>query len=125
TRYGLAPVTICLATGILRADVGVGQHAHGLAERQAFTGGTPFDRFEFIEGPAQTFMINLDPFTAYQDEPVGLREQPPDFGRRKLFTVERHFHPEVEQRIHPHLRWCSPPDRRLDLRTRGAVQTPT
>ena len=61
------------------------------------------DRFELIEGPAQSFMVDLDPLAADQGQPVGMRQEPLDFGRREFFAVERHLHPEVEHRIHPQL----------------------
>jgi len=103
TGHGLAPVDIRVPPGVVLGDASPSQHTHRLAERKAVGSGTTFDRLKSIEGPAQTFMVDFDPLAAYQDQPVGVYQEPLDFGRRKFFTVERHIHLEVEQRIHPHL----------------------
>jgi hypothetical protein len=70
-------------------------------------------------------VVDFDPLAAYQGQPVGMRQEPLDLGRREAFTVERHVHAEIEQRIQPQLRRCTPPDRCLHLRTRRAIHPPT
>ena len=82
------------------------------------------DRFKFIERPAQTFMVDLDPLATDQGQPVRMCQKPLDLSRRESLPVERHIHPEVEQRIQSQLRRCILPDRRLHLRTRRAVHRP-
>ncbi len=87
-------------------------------------GGPALDRLELIERPAQSLTIDFDPLAADEGEPVGLREQALDLGRRQRLAVERHLHAEVEQRIEPELRGRAAADRRLHLRARGPVHAP-
>jgi hypothetical protein len=84
-----------LPAGVVLGDTSPSQHAHRLAERQTVAGGTTLDRLKFIESPAQAFVVDFDPLAAYQDQPVGMGQEPLDFGRRESFTVERHVHAEV------------------------------
>ena len=88
---------------LISGNAGPGQHAHRLAERQTIGGGAALDGLELLKCPAQSFMIDLDPLAADQGQSVGMRQEPLDLGRREAFAVERHLHPEVEQRIHPQL----------------------
>ena len=121
---GLAPVGVALDGARVPGNSGARQQAHRLAERQALGGGPPLDRLELIERPAQSFMIDFDPLAADEGEPVGLREQALDLGRRQRLAVERHLHAEVEQRVQPELRRRLAADRRLHLRTRRPVHAP-
>ena len=103
TGHGLAPVDVGLPGAAITGNAGSGQHAHRLTERQTIGDGAALDGLELLECPAQSFMIDLDPLAAYQGQPVGLRQELLDLGRRESFAVERDLHPEVEQRIHPQL----------------------
>lgn len=69
-------------------------------------------------------MVDLDPLAADQGQPVGMRQEALDLGRREVFTVERHLHPKVEQRIHPEMRGGVAADRCLHLRASWTVQAP-
>ena len=103
------PATVSLhaasdsAASAITIHAGSGDHAHGLAKREALVGGAMLDGLELLEGPAQPIMIDLDPFSANQGQAVGLREQLLDLGRRKPFAIERDLHLEIEQRAHPQL----------------------
>ena len=62
--------------------------AHRLPERQTVDGGTAFDRFKFIECPAQTFVIDFDPLAADQRQPIGMRQ-------KRLISAADSFHRRV------------------------------
>src|SRR5216684_3661485 len=54
-----------------------------------------------------------------------MRQESLDLGLREAFALERHLHSEVEQRVHPQLRWSIAPDRCFHLRACGVVHAPT
>ena len=66
--HGLAPGDVGLPGSPIPGNAGPGQHAHRLAERQAIGGGAALDGLELLERPAQSFMIDLDPFAADQGQ---------------------------------------------------------
>jgi hypothetical protein len=70
-------------------------------------------------------MVNLDPLPANEDEPVGLRQELFDLRLGEAFAFERHLHREVQQSIHPQLRWLLAADGRLHLRAGRPVHAPT
>src|SRR5215207_11317444 len=51
-------------------------------------------------------------------------QEPLDLGCREGLPVERHLHPEVEQRIHSHLRGCLTANRSFHLQACRAVHPP-
>jgi hypothetical protein len=56
---------------------------------------------ECVAGVNARFTEGFD--TADQGQSIGMRQEPLDLGRREAFAIERHFDPEVEQRIRPQL----------------------
>ena len=62
--HGLAPVDGGRTCSAITGNAGAGQQTHGLAERQAFVGGTALDRLELFQRAGEAIVIDLDPLAA-------------------------------------------------------------
>ena len=73
--------------------------AHRFGEGQAVSRGGAFDAPELVDQAAQTLAIDFDPSPPQQRQAVHALEQRADLVGRQRLAVERHVHPEVEQRV--------------------------
>ena len=77
------------------------KQAHRLCKRHAICAGALFDRPEAVEHALQFAAVDFDPLAAQQLQAIRAGQQFFDLGWAQGFTIERHFHREVEQGVLP------------------------
>ena len=96
---GPRPFAVVVGRRSAGARLDASQQAHRVGERQAAIGGGAIDAPELVDQAAQPIAIDLHPTSAQQRQTVHALEERANLVRRQRLAVQRHVHPEVEQRV--------------------------